>query len=246
MVNSYGERVAPPPAVLPPTWTLLQLAGVLAASLWFVRRASPRHRLAFVGALPFLAIGALAFDWLFEISAWALQGARGALPEPGGVVAYGALFGFVAVYVGLTMLRRRELAAALDEVIAPLLLVVAFGRVGCFFAGCEPGCATHAPWATVGALAQRVHPVALYEVVAALVALGVTRAAPRERFACGAVTYAALRFVIEFFRAHDGLVSSGQWTSLFVIGASLAWAARSPHAGHLVVEVPTDAPDDAP
>lgn len=228
MVISYGLALAPHPDVIPPPWTLFQIAGVLAATLWFVRHAPPKDRASFACALPFLVVGALAFDWFFEVSAWALHGARGPTPSPGGVVAYGALFGFVGAYVGMTMLRRRDVGAALDQAIAPLLLVVAFGRVGCFFAGCEPGCATHAPWSVDDHAGHRVHPVALYEVAAALVALAVSRRLKRERFAAGAATYAALRVVVELFRAHDGLVSAGQWTSLFVLGAALAWATRSP------------------
>lgn len=226
MVNCHGSRLATPDG-MPPTWTLLQLAGVLAATLVFFRCAPRADRVTFVAALPFLVVGALGFDWFFELSAWAVRGARGPMPGPGGVVAYGALFGFVLAYVGMTMLRRRDPSVALDAVIAPLLTIVAFGRVGCFFAGCEEGCATHVPWSVPGHdPTHRVHPVALYEVVAALIALAVSRSVRRERFAAGAITYGALRIVVELFRAHEGLVSAGQWTSVFVIGGALAWLTR--------------------
>jgi phosphatidylglycerol:prolipoprotein diacylglycerol transferase len=223
MVNSYGARRARSPHMLP-SWTLFQLAGVLAALLFFLRTAPTAQRPAFVAALPFLAGGALALDWLSAVAIWAIHGARGVLPRPGGIVAYGALFGFVVVYATITKLRRQDVAAALDTVIAPLLLVVAFGRVGCFFAGCEPGCALRGPCGLTR------HPVALYEVAAALVALAVTRMVRRERFAAGALVYATLRIVVECFRVHDAgmRVSAGQWTSLFVIGAAAAWLTRSP------------------
>ncbi len=214
---------------MPPPWTLLQLAGVLAALLVFLRTAPTGDRVAFVAALPFLAVGALAFDWLFAVAAWAIRAhASAPLPRPGGVVAYGALFGFVLAYVAVTRLRKRDASTALEEAIAPLLVVVAFGRVGCFFAGCEPGCAMHG--GVLGRAGLDRHPVALYEVAAALVALAATRAVPRERFAAGAATYAALRIAIECVRVHDdgARVSAGQWTSLFVLGAALAWATRSP------------------
>ena len=232
MVILDGSALAPVDG-MPPTWTLCQLAGVLAAALVFFRSASRADRVTFVAALPFLVVGALGFDWLFELSAWTVRGARGPMPGPGGVVAYGALFGFVLASVGMTMLRRRDPSVALDAVSAPLLTIVAFGRVGCFFAGCEEGCATHVPWSVPGHdPTHRVHPVALYEVLAALIALAVSRRVRRERFASGAITYAALRILVELFRAHDGLVSAGQWTSVFVIGGGLAWLTRGRDIEH--------------
>ena len=202
-----------------PAWTMWQLAACAAASVAFVPASSPRERIAFGCALPFLAVGALGFDWAFALAGWAARGAHGTTPPFGGVVAYGALFGFLLAFVAGTKILRTSTQAALDRVALPLALLVAFGRVGCFFAGCEAGRATSLPWGE--------HPVALYEVAAALIA-GVLATRASRKFLVAAGVYAGLRFVVDAFRIHDGVLSSGQWTSLFVLGVVASASAPRP------------------
>lgn len=210
-----------------PAWTMWQLAACGAASVAFVPASAPRQRIAFAVALPFLPLGALGFDWAFALAGWAARGARGAVPPFGGVVAYGALFGFVLAFTAGTKVLRVSTTTALERVALPLALVVAVGRVGCFFAGCEEGIPTTLPWGVLGAHGVRVHPVALYEVGAALLAGALaTRARRKFLVACGA--YAALRLVIDGLRAHDGILSPGQWTSLFVLGLVASALTPSP------------------
>ncbi|HEX7603723.1 MAG TPA: prolipoprotein diacylglyceryl transferase family protein [Polyangiaceae bacterium] len=200
-----------------PTWTLWQLAACAAASVAFVPASGPRERIAFAFALPFLPLGALGFDWAFALAGWAARGGHGAAPLFGGVVAYGALFGFVLAFVVGTKVVRTSTTAALERVALPLALLVALGRVGCFFAGCEEGIPTSLPWGVLGEHGVRVHPVALYEVASALLA-GAVATRARRKFLVACAVYAELRLVIDGFRVHAGVFSPGQWTSLFVLG----------------------------
>ena len=200
-----------------PTWTMWQLAACAAASVAFVPASAPRERIAFAFALPFLPVGALGFDWAFALAGWAARGGHGAVPAFGGVVAYGALFGFVLAFGAGTRLLRVSTLSALDRVALPLALLVAVGRVGCFFAGCEEGIPTSLPWGVLGEHGVRVHPVAAYEIAAALLA-GALATRARRKFLVVCVVYAELRLVIDGLRVHDGVFSPGQWTSLFVLG----------------------------
>ena len=72
-----------------------------------------------------------------------------------------------------------------------------------------------------------MHPVALYEVAAALLP-GAMAARASRRFLVVAGVYAGLRLVVDTFRVHDGVLSSGQWTSLFVLGLVTSASARRP------------------
>lgn len=210
-----------------PAWTMWQLAACAAASVAFVPASAPRERIAFAFALPFLPLGALGFDWAFALAGWAARGAHGAAPPFGGVVAYGALFGFVLAFGVGTKLLRVSTASALDRVALPLALLVAVGRVGCFFAGCEEGLPTSLPWGVLGEHAAHVHPVALYEILAALLA-GALASRARRKFLVVAGVYAGLRLVVDGFRVHDGAFSPGQWTSLFVLGLVASALAPKP------------------
>jgi phosphatidylglycerol:prolipoprotein diacylglycerol transferase len=145
----------------------------------------------------------------------------------GGLVFYGGVAG-AALVAALFARRERWSFARIGDLFAPgLALGHAFGRVGCFAAGCCFGKQSAAPWAVAfhrgsvafdelgarGAVAPgadvtpALHPTQLYEatgelaIAAALVAL-----TPRLRRRPGAVflaylaLYAALRFVVEIFR----------------------------------------------
>jgi phosphatidylglycerol:prolipoprotein diacylglycerol transferase len=126
-----------------PTYALMQLAGFLAAvalALWRARRAAValRHVLilsALLGvAMPIGAriMGRIVTDAASE-SFWDIF----RVWEPGGatVIFGGFLFGVVVVLeYGLF---SRQSAARLADVFAPsLALGLAFGKLGCFFAGC--------------------------------------------------------------------------------------------------------------
>jgi len=175
----------------------------------------------------------------------------------GGLTYYG---GFLGASLAAWFLLRRDRfpfwkAADMAGMVVPLGL--AFGRMGCLLGGCcfgrpwngplalsfPPGSAASAAQAQAGLLPSAfsaslpVHPTQLYE---AFGSLGLAFALllwvhPHKRYDgqvfVGFVTgYAALRFVLEFFRADErggwGWFSTSQWVGVGLFLAGLFVHAR--------------------
>lgn len=177
-----------------------------------------------------------------------------ALARAGGVF-YGGLIG--ALVAAAILLTRHHLPFfAVADVLAPsVALGHAFGRLGCFAAGCCYGNVCHRPWAVVFSDPQAaaisgtplgipLHPVQLYEAAFNLVNYTLLAWVFRRRPA-GAhglvmgvylVTYGAARFVLERFRGDadrgfllGGMLSTSQAIAAIAvpIGVGLAiWASR--------------------
>lgn len=212
------------------SWLLCQVAALFAASWLFFRttRDAPYAlRRAFVRALPFTVVGALGVDYMLRLVGYGLAGARGPWPAFGGIMAYGALFGLAGGFVFFARASGLSSYRALDRVTAPLAVLVAVGRLGCAFAGCEHGRPTGGSWGiTYGSehphfdafvrdglvlpSAPRtvaLHPATLYEAafalaacVLALVLLPRKTTRPGGVFFAGTLVYAGGRIVSEAFR----------------------------------------------
>jgi len=145
----------------------------------------------------------------------------------GGLVFYGGAIG-AGIVAALFARRERWSFWRVGDVFAPALaLGHAFGRLGCFAAGCCFGKASAGPWAVAfpsgsvafdellsqGAIAPGatltppLHPTQLYEAAGELVIFAVLMALrPRWRRRPGALLltyvalYTALRFAVELFR----------------------------------------------
>ena len=164
-------------------------------------------------------------------------------------MAYGALFGAV---LGVLITKGRETSVDLLDRLAPSLgLAIAFGRLGCFFAGCDHGLVTadsfavryprgtatfvnHHARGLVGAEALTslpVLPVTLLEALGGfLVFLLASHWLARTRtrgsvIVRAAASYAVLRFLLEFLRddprAMIGVLSLPQVLSLGVLLVAL-------------------------
>jgi phosphatidylglycerol:prolipoprotein diacylglycerol transferase len=113
------------------------VAGYLVARLNARRIGMERRHIdniTLLAAITGLA-GARLFSWLFEFppgfSLWQ------ALREPsGGLVFYGGVIGGLASAIAYGLLARVSLRTLLDVLAAPLAVGLAFGRIGCFMAGC--------------------------------------------------------------------------------------------------------------
>jgi phosphatidylglycerol:prolipoprotein diacylglycerol transferase len=132
----------------------------------------------------------------------------------GGLVYYG---GFISVVIFLCAYAKRKkiLLFKLGDFFVPALaLGHALGRIGCFFAGCCYGKESSLPWAVVfinehslAARGKPLHPTQLYEAFANLLLFVFLHFySKKERlsgssFAVYIIGYAALRFIIEFFRS---------------------------------------------
>jgi prolipoprotein diacylglyceryltransferase len=222
------------------------LLGLFAATALVVvrtRRRDREFRLTFLCALPFTAIGALGLDYGLRLVPFVARGFAGPPPVVGGIMAYGALAGLaVAHALGARAFRGRYAAGrALDRAAPSFGVLVVFGRLGCFLAGCEHGRPTTLPWATRyaadhvsfpelvaegyarggDALSLGLHPTPLYEAAVGLVAAGVgwtidargKRRGDGTAFAATALTYATGRFFVELFRGDSMRGHAGPLTT---------------------------------
>jgi phosphatidylglycerol:prolipoprotein diacylglycerol transferase len=138
------------------------------------------------------------------------------LTRSGGIFQGGLAFGVV---FALWYFRRKKIPTwKTADIVAPALaLGHAFGRVGCFAAGCCYGRACDAAWGvefhseyahnlTGVPLGQRLHPVQLYEAVLNLLNFIVLFVVLRRKkfdgqvFSLYIVNYSVIRYITEFFR----------------------------------------------
>ncbi|MDR0800040.1 MAG: prolipoprotein diacylglyceryl transferase [Endomicrobium sp.] len=131
----------------------------------------------------------------------------------GGLVYYG---GFIAVVIFIFIYAKRKKIPLLKlgDFFAPALaLGHAVGRIGCFFAGCCYGKESSLPWSVVftnkyssAVLGKSLHPTQLYEAFTNfLLFIFLHFYSKKERklgmsLAVYIISYAILRFIIEFFR----------------------------------------------
>jgi len=165
-----------------------------------------------------------------------------------GGIFYGGLV--AALGVAWWFLRKKKLPAlrTADAFAPGLALGHAIGRVGCFAAGCCWGLECGRPWAVTFTnpesnrmfgtpLFVPLHPTQLYEAAAeALIAFALWRRSlvphkPGLIIGLYLAMYSSVRFVVEFFRAHDaanpfgGPLSASQWIALGLAALGL-WILR--------------------
>lgn len=171
--------------------------------------------------------------------------------RPGGLLYGGVIAGTVASFLVARALGMRWLRVA-DAGAPGAALGIAFGKVGCFAAGCCWGRPCDEPWGVVfpvrtleqmGApLWTRLHPVQLYEAGLAalaavvLVSLYRRRSYPGQTVVALFVLLPAARFVTEFWRGDDrgellGLahlsgLTPTQLVSLVLLSVALAAGSR--------------------
>lgn len=153
----------------------------------------------------------------------------------GGLVFYGGLIGGVAGAVAGALLTHEHPALYCNAIVPCIPLGHAFGRMGCFFAGCCYGM----PYEGVGAVSfpnagvdHLTFPVQLLE---AAVNIGIfaylTFYTRKERPGCHVLyrylaIYAVSRFALEFLRGDlarglSGSLSTSQWISIGLFAAGV-------------------------
>ena len=227
------------------------MAAIVLAWLW----ARPRARHAAVAPwridllVPTLLTFGLLGAWLCGI----LTDALTAAPAHSSVLL-GALLLSTAAGITYALYGKIPLGILGDILAPPIALCIAIGRNGCFFAGCcfgqvcaqpNPLTAVTFPAGSFAALFQQrtgpslpVYPIQLYESAACfLLALFLWRWRQKDqrgitgqKFLALGITYAAIRFCIEFLRADNppihGLTFS-QWGALVIAALSAAtWLVR--------------------
>ncbi|MBO7191713.1 MAG: prolipoprotein diacylglyceryl transferase [Elusimicrobiaceae bacterium] len=162
-----------------------------------------------------------------------------------GFVFYGGMIAAVTALIIYIKKKRLPLLTIADFMIVGLPLGHAFGRVGCFLAGCCHGKPTTMPWGVTFTDAHAmvspdligvpVHPVQLYEALGNLVIFFLLHKLYNRPHKNGTVLlayvayYGTLRFVLEFFRGDFrgayifGLSPAQLITLLLALGAGITW-----------------------
>ena len=165
----------------------------------------------------------------------------------GGLVFYGGLL--AAVPVGIWYVKRHGLPVwKTADIVAPsIALGHAFGRLGCFFAGCcygapctGPACVTFTDMHSLAPLGIPLFPTQLMESAGEFFIFGLLLLLIRFKrfdgqiFGFYLVFYAVLRFIIEFFRGDavrgvyfGGLISTSQTIAIAIaLSAGIAIAMK--------------------
>lgn len=177
------------------------------------------------------------------VAAAAFQGLYHYLEDPsrgfsmtGGITFLGGLIGGVAFFLLMYLLFRKRFETRLFQVLSALpcsiLLGHAFGRVGCFFAGCCYGKATDS-WLGVQFphLPGPVHATQLYEAAVLFVLFGICtwllfKKDFRHNMSIYLIGYGCARFGLEYLRDDPrgqllGVFSPSQFWSLCMVALGI-------------------------
>lgn len=155
----------------------------------------------------------------------------------GGITFIGGLIGGVIVFLAVYFILRPKLDGRLTQMISiiPCAITVghAFGRVGCFFAGCCYGNKTNCILGvTFPGHSSPVHPTQLYEAAFLFILFGVCaylvmKKNFRYNMCIYLAAYGVFRFCLEFVRGdHRGEflfgITPSQFWSIVMVFASVA------------------------
>lgn len=161
----------------------------------------------------------------------------------GGMTFIGGLIGGTVVFLAVYFVIRKKLPGRLVDALSMIpcciLVAHAFGRLGCFFAGCCYGSPTQC---FLGVkfpnVAVKVHPTQLYEAAFLFILFAVCsylllKKKFRHNMSLYLVCYGIFRFLIEYVRGDDrgelvSAVSPSQFWSIFMvlIGVALYFGIR--------------------
>lgn len=237
-IRTGPSAFAPRPGVIPGVWAVMVVLGVIAALVLQATLASrkdlPIGATLTVSLLAVVAGGIGAKAWFVILerrtrrwNGWAIQGFVVALT-------------LVAVLV--VPLVDLRLGQYLDITAPAMLLGMAIGRIGCFFAGCcggRPTCARHGIWSSDRRIGIRRVPTQLLEsalalsvaVAAYVVVDNVTPSIEGSVFVGAVALYTLCRQVVLRYRAEGRHSSTGTWFTAGVSFVALVGAAAALWAG---------------
>ena len=223
------------------TWFMMHYIGVAVAVSWAVI-ARPQN-------FPLSRFGILILSIL--VAAGGFFGARFAYAVIHALPGYGErsfstslsrggwsflgtpIAGIVIIFLAAKIrFRPTGFFTIADYAMPFVVLEQAFGRIGCFLAGCCHGPASNLPWACVFKSAGRVprHPTQIYNTIAILINFALMRYLYRKGVPKGVVffgtlcVYGFLRFFTEFFRVDSphvaGMITAAQMAMLSIFLAS--------------------------
>ncbi len=218
---------------------LMIAVGILACFgilFWYGKKKKIQS--SFMDFTFYLGIAAIAVGFgtaaLFQATYNYIENPSAGFDLGGGITFIGGLLGGIATFVGLYFIFRKKYTARLVDVISFLpcciLIAHAFGRVGCFFAGCCYGKETDFFLGIqFPGMSHKVHPTQLYEAIFlfALFAVCFFLAVKKDfkhNLSLYLIVYGVFRFLIEFLRDDDrgsfiGALSPSQfWSIMLVVG----------------------------
>lgn len=223
------------------------LAAVFGATASAERDGIPRTRLYDYGLMAFFG-GVLGGRLEYVRTHWAEKFAAHPMNafdlRDGGYVFYGGLVVAALGCVAITRYHKLVFAKVADHIAPWIGVGIGSARIGCFLVGCCYGCPTDLPWAVtfpVEAIAPEGiarHPTQLYESAFSYFVLFAGLSLYRIRFrrfegevlALFGVLYGIWRIFVESLRCDGergmvlgGLLSNGQFTSLFIILIAALW-----------------------
>jgi phosphatidylglycerol---prolipoprotein diacylglyceryl transferase len=138
----------------------------------------------------------------------------------GGFSVLGSIFAIIMVIGIYAKIKKLSLLIILDFFGLYAPLVQAFGRLGCYFAGCCHGAPTSLPWGitytdplSLAPLCTPLHPTQLYNVVALVATFLVLNTLARRHpnhgtiFSLSLMSLALVRFITDFWRGDRGLLA---------------------------------------
>jgi len=156
----------------------------------------------------------------------------------GSITFIGGLIGGILCFVSLYFIFRRKYKTRLYQVVSiyPCCIIIAhaFGRIGCFFAGCCYGKPTDSFLGVkFPKLPYEVHPTQLYEaaflfILFAVCSYLVLKKDFKHNLSLYLIAYGVFRFLIEFLRDDDRgelvwFISPSQFWSLLMIIAGIVF-----------------------
>jgi phosphatidylglycerol:prolipoprotein diacylglycerol transferase len=231
VISIFGREI--------PLYGIFFYLGIAAAAVVavFLRRRSEIEGLDIVGSGVYVMIGAVLGAKLLFLAVSADQIIRESIPLlsviKGGFVFYGGLAGGALGLFIYVKQYRMKLSRFADLYTTVLPLGHAFGRVGCFFAGCcygipwEHGYVYHRTFGTTP-IGIPLLPVQLIEAGTLLLLFAVQlllflrKKCAWQNTVVYFLAYPTVRFILEFFRGDSergGLfgLSTSQWLSLLII-----------------------------
>ena len=220
---------------------LMIAVGILACfGVWFHFGKKRKIEEGFVDFVFYNAIVAIAVGFgsaaLFQATYNYIENPAAGFDLGGGITFIGGLIGGIASFlVGYAIFRKKFKARLVDMVsIAPccILIAHAFGRVGCFFAGCCYGKPTDSFLGIqFPGLAYKVHATQLYEAIFLFALFAICfllywKKDFQHNLSVYLIAYGIFRFSIEFLRGDDrgellGFMSPSQFWSVLMVVAGV-------------------------
>lgn len=228
-----------------PSFNLLIGIGLIAGLLFFEKDSiknnidsneTDKIKTSIIIVFVFGFFGALIFDTILR----GIPLKYDILKSSAGLTFYGGLILSIIVLLVYFLISKIKLKIGFNILVPTLLISHAFGRVGCFMAGCCYGKPTNSFFGVTFPqdsfpydeyhLNISIHPTQLYEAFGLLILflICIKYISFNRRLTFYLISYGSLRFFIEFFRAdnrgtifYQNALSPSQVISLFLLLSGL-------------------------